>query len=136
QDLLRAERRRDRIRAAIELLDAVFAKPEVTASLELHIASRTDPELRARFEPVAAEHHRKILAMARELFPAATSRNRRFETFIALAVAVLQGAAIGALARPAAPGHADLLDALEWLARRELGGLRLAKRAQPLPAET
>ena len=39
----------ERIRAALELLDGVFARPEVPASLELHMAARTDPELRAAF---------------------------------------------------------------------------------------
>lgn len=131
RDLAEAERRRDRIRAALELLDGVFARPEVPASLELHMAARTDPELRAAFAPVAAEHHRRILEMARELFPAATARNRRFETFIDLALAVLQGAAVGALAHSTEQSRPDLLDALEWLARRELGGLRLAKPARP-----
>jgi AcrR family transcriptional regulator len=121
RDLAEAEQRRDRIRAALELLDAVFARAEVAASLELHMAARTDAELRAAFEPVAAEHHGKILALARELFPAAEGRSRRFDTFIDLAVDVLQGAAVGALAHPAPSAHSELLDALEWLARRELG---------------
>jgi AcrR family transcriptional regulator len=126
RDLADAEQRRDRIRAALELLDAVFARAEVAASLELHMAARTDAELRAAFEPVAAEHHRRILELARDLFPAATGRNRRFDTFIDLAVAVLQGAAVGALAHPAPSAHSELLDALEWLARRELGAIETA----------
>ena len=121
RDLATAERRRDRIRAALELLAGVFARPEVTASLELHMAARTDAELRAAFEPVAADHHARILALASELFPVPAARRARFETYIEIALSVLQGAAIGALARPAASPRSDLLDALEWLARRELG---------------
>jgi AcrR family transcriptional regulator len=121
RDLTEAERRRDRTRAALELLAGVFARPEVTASLELHMAARTDAELRAAFEPVAAEHHGRILALARELFPVPPARKKQFETYIEMVLSVLQGAAIGALARPTAPPRADLLDALEWLGRRELG---------------
>jgi AcrR family transcriptional regulator len=121
RDLAEAEQRRDRIRAALELLDSVFARAEVTASLELHMAARTDDDLRAAFAPIAGDHHRRILELARELFPGATVRDRRFDTFIELALAVLQGAAVGALAQPARAAHPELLDALEWLARRELG---------------
>lgn len=121
RDLDEAEGRSDRIRAALELLAGVFARAEVTASLELHMAARTDPELRAAFEPVAADHHVEILALASELFPVPPERAKHFQTYIEMVLSVLQGAAIGALARPSAPPRSELLDALEWLARRELG---------------
>lgn len=119
-----AEQRTDRIRGALELLAEIFARPDVAASLELHMAARTDAQLREALSPVADEHHREILELARELFPEASGQNPRFDTYVDLVLSMLQGALIGALARPshgaAREPSEDLLDALEWLARRQL----------------
>lgn len=123
-----AEQRSDRIRGALELLAAIFARPDVAASLELHMAARTDQALREALAPVVEQHRREILELARELFPAASTHNPRFDTYVDLVLSMLQGALVGALARPSpeqpkperAETDEDLLDALEWLARRQL----------------
>ena len=109
----------DRLAAALGLLAQTFARPEVVASLELHMAARTDAELRAALAPVAEEHRARILGVARELFPEAAARACGFETTIDLALSVLQGTVIGAVGR-AAPSlvTGDVVAALEWLVRR------------------
>ena len=122
QQLVRAEQDRSRVRAALEVLWGIFERPEVAASLELHMAARTNPALRAQLTPIADEHHARIMEQARELFPEAWGTNPRFETYIGVALSVMQGDAIGNLARPRSDSHGEMLDALELLAKSQLEG--------------
>lgn len=58
-----------RVRAAVALLWALFDSPSMGAALELAAAARTDPELRARLEPVVLRHAERMRAVAAGLFP-------------------------------------------------------------------
>ncbi len=119
-EIVRRAAGRDRIDAALELLWSVFASPEVTASLELGMAARTDAELRAALAPMSAAHRAAIHATARSLFPEATARNPRFDTYIDVVLSTLQGAVAGAPAHDGPQRSPELLDALRWLAHSQL----------------
>jgi AcrR family transcriptional regulator len=55
--------------AAVDLLWAMFEKPDFAAVLELYTAARTDGELRARLVPVADAHQAHVYRLAGEFFP-------------------------------------------------------------------
>jgi AcrR family transcriptional regulator len=91
---------RKRVEAAIDLLWAVFQDPRLAAVLELYVAARTDPNLRAKLAPVAARHEEDVVRLARRLFPELAAASGRFEAALELALDALQGLAVRRLARP------------------------------------
>ena len=86
-----------RFAAAIELLWGLFETTRMHAAFELYVAARTDPELARSLKPVAADHHRNLHALARDLFPE-VGHLARFDALVDLIIAAFQGAALGNLA--------------------------------------
>lgn len=118
RDFARAAASRDRVAAAIALLAERFEDPALRAAFELYAGSRTDPELHAVLAPVLARHRANLQAAARELFPDVAARHPDFEAIVDVVVSALQGAALGALARPDPAGEAAQRALLERWARR------------------
>jgi AcrR family transcriptional regulator len=111
--------RPDRLRGAVELLWAMFLQPRHLAALDLYLAARTDPELRAALAPVAARHRDNVLALAREYFPEAARDEARFARLLDLILNAMLGMALSRGlygARPAAEG--PVLAEVERLAQQ------------------
>lgn len=83
----------DRVAASIDLLWRIHHDPRLVAVLELHVAGRTDPELRRALAPVAREHHARVIALAGRHFPAVAAAPR-FAATIELVLDTLQGLAV------------------------------------------
>ncbi len=58
----------DRIAAGVQALWQLYRRPDLLAALELYVAARTDPELRAALVRLEAPHEQRTLALAEELF--------------------------------------------------------------------
>ena len=86
-----------RFPAAIDLLWSLFETTRMHAAFELYVAARTDPELARNLRSVAAEHHRNLHALARDLFPD-VGHIPRFDALVDLVIAAFQGAALGSIA--------------------------------------
>lgn len=84
-----------RAAAAVRLWWTSFQDPRSYAALEMYFASRTDPELRAAFTPVASAHGNNFRTGVALLFPEAAATNPRFEVTWDVIIDVLQGMAIG-----------------------------------------
>ena len=91
---------RQRLGAAIDLFWAVWQDARLAAVVELHVAARTDAELGAALRPVAAEHQRHIVRLARRFFPREALAEPRFEAVLDLVQETLRGMAIGYLVDP------------------------------------
>jgi AcrR family transcriptional regulator len=61
---------RQRVRAGLHELFAIFQHPHYAAMLELSVAARTDAELRAQLRSVSERSRNLALEAARKLFPA------------------------------------------------------------------
>lgn len=111
----------DPIAGALRLLDRTFREPRLLAALELYVAARTDRDLAAALEPVAAAQRSALRLEARSLFSGAAETNPDFDPFVDLVVAAIQGRALDSLV--ALDPRADLngLLTLYRLARREFG---------------
>jgi AcrR family transcriptional regulator len=81
---------------AVRLLWRTFARPDVVATLELWASSRTDTALRAELEPMLESHYATVAAEAARLLPEAAARED-FDSALSLALAAMQGAAVGAV---------------------------------------
>ncbi len=114
----------DRVSEALRILWGIFREPALQAAYELYMAARTDEALRRALDPVLARHRDSIHAEARKLFPEAAVHNPGFGGAIDGLVNSLQGAALGAMARPDPEAEAQHLHFLETVARRELGAAR------------
>jgi AcrR family transcriptional regulator len=78
---------------ALEELWALFRGPSFDAALELVVAARTDPELRAVLHEVLQRFRRNVQADFGVLFPA-TATSEQGPVLLELAFAVLEGAAL------------------------------------------
>lgn len=107
----------DAYRAAVRLLWETFQQPELVASYELHIAARTDDDLRAALRPILDAHTEGIYAIAREVFPERAATDPQFDRTVGVIVSAMQGAAISAFIRGIVQETDAFLDYLEWLAR-------------------
>lgn len=87
--------RAERLRAAIRLLWSMYSSRHFPAVLELFTAARSDAELRAHLEPIAARHDRNVYRLARAYFPEAARLGRRFDVTLALLLDAMQGMACG-----------------------------------------
>ena len=85
--------RAERLRAAIRLLWSMYSSRHFPAVIELFTAARSDGELRAHLEPIAARHQRNVHRLAREYFPDAARLGRRFDATLALLLDAMQGMA-------------------------------------------
>jgi AcrR family transcriptional regulator len=91
---------RQRLGAAIDLFWTVWQDPRLAAVVELHVAARTDAELLAALRPVAAEHQRHIVRLARRFFPREALGEPRFVAVLDLVQETLRGMAVGHLVEP------------------------------------
>lgn len=89
----------DRIGRAIELLWESFQGPLFTATVELWVASRTDPELRAALAASERELRRPMTGVLATLFGARVAGSPRFEMAIDLTLQFMRGAAFTAILR-------------------------------------
>jgi len=115
---------------AVELLWAIFRGPSHDAGLELLVAARTDPELRAVLLRVLARFERSVIADFGVLFPA-TAADPEGRALVRFAFAALEGAAI--THDMGLTGEADeIVGVLRRLAREQATVLPVHEReAQP-----
>ncbi len=99
----------DRIDRVIDLLWESFSGPLFTVSLELRVAARTDPELRAPLADEERRLRREILSLARELFGPETAAQPEFGSALELTLNLLIGAAMTSMLLPRHPHFAGLL---------------------------
>lgn len=111
----------DRVGAAIDLLWEIFQDARLAALLDLYVAARTDAELRAAIQPVAAAHQANVLGLARAYFPEAAAR-AEFDALLGVVLDALQGAAVRLLVLPGDPAGARTVDTVKRLARAVLRG--------------
>jgi AcrR family transcriptional regulator len=95
---------RERVEAVLDLLWGVHTGPIFQASMELWVASRTDPELRESMGELTREVNRMILDSTNELFPDFASR-RRSREILDLTLATMRGLAM--LAGSVRPADVD-----------------------------
>lgn len=114
---LAIDRRRDRVRAAIELLDASYRRPELTAAFELYLATRTDAVLAEGLREVAERHRADVRALAERLFPEAARTEGCIAAAVDLAMDTLQGEALSSLANPDGARTRRVVDLLISLLR-------------------
>lgn len=103
---------RDRVGAAVDMLWAVYQRPELQAAVELYVAARTVPELQKALAAVDGPHRQNLHRVARELFPDVAATHPDFDDVVELALDAVQGAAVGGAARPSDPAHRRMLDTL------------------------
>jgi AcrR family transcriptional regulator len=95
---------RERVEAVLDLLWAVHTGPLFQASMELWVASRTDPELRESMGELTREVNRMIVESTNELFPEFASRRDSREV-LDLTLATMRGLAM--LQGSLEPGDVD-----------------------------
>lgn len=103
---------KDRVGAAVDMLWAVYQRPELQAAVELYVAARTAPELQKALAAVDGPHRQNLHRVARELFPDVAATHPDFDDVVELALDAVQGAAVGGAARPSDPAHRRMLDTL------------------------
>lgn len=89
----------DRIGRAIELLWESFQGPLFTATVELWVASRTDPELREALATSERELREPMSSVLGNLFGAKVAASPGFEAAIELTLQFMRGAAFTAILR-------------------------------------
>jgi AcrR family transcriptional regulator len=83
QQILETSRRRivelpnkdDKISGGLQALWQAYQDPKLIASLDLHTAARTDPQLHSVMQPLVAQHWKNIINIAGELYPQFSSQN-------------------------------------------------------------
>ncbi len=103
------------VEVAIDLLWTSFEDPRLAVVLDLFVAARTDPELRASLGPVAAAHRNNAMRLARAYFPDAAGLPA-FEALLGVVLDALQGAALRALVFPGDPTVAATVATVKQLA--------------------
>ncbi|SEL37140.1 transcriptional regulator, TetR family [Stigmatella aurantiaca] len=121
---------RDRIGAAVEMLWAVFERPEMLAAVELYVAARTEPELQAALATVEGPHRDNLLRVARGLFPEA-AEYPDFEAVVELVIDAVQGGAIARVARPHHPALPRMRQVLVRFVHRSFTRHRQHQRIRP-----
>ncbi|HEY8515965.1 MAG TPA: TetR/AcrR family transcriptional regulator [Candidatus Binatia bacterium] len=107
----------DRVEAAVDLLWKMFLQPRHLAALDLYLAARTDPELRAALAPVAARHRENVMKLAREYFPEAAKHGARFTVLLDLILDAMLGMAVARGLYGEREGDRAVLAELRRLAR-------------------
>lgn len=106
----------DRVAAAVRLLWDTFRRPDLLAALELYVAARTEPELRAALVALEAPHEERTLTLAEDLFAAAAT-DPAFRPGVQLILDAVQGAAVRSVALTDHAAIERELDLLTDLAR-------------------
>lgn len=111
----------DRIAAGVQALWQLYRRPDLLAALELYVAARTDPELRAALVRLEAPHEQRTLALAEELFledaDVDDATRATFRRGVALIIDAIQGASVRAVALDDLSQVERELDLLTDLAR-------------------
>lgn len=108
----------DRAAGAIDILWPMVSGPTFYAWLELAVAARTDPELRAHLAPISQRFTENIERWFRELFPAPSEPNPFYEGAAAFAFAVMESLAVVKMVAEDRPHFVQLRERL-------LGGLKM-----------
>jgi AcrR family transcriptional regulator len=103
--------------AAIDLLWSMFEGDTFDAWLELAVAARTDPELRARLTAVMRRFHTNVRETFRELFPAPRGADGLYDVAPHFIFVLLDGLALHRIADDDPTPIAGVLDAAKSLAR-------------------
>ncbi len=107
----------DRAAAGIDLLWSMISGPTFYAWLEMAVAARTEPELRARFEALSASLSATIDRTFREVLPPPPGGpNPFYESAPKFVFALLDGLALHRIESPDDPAIADVLASLKALA--------------------
>jgi len=93
QDTLRARSERRRLEELLDRVWEIHTGPVFQATVELWVAARTDPELRAAMDEVQRDVTRLIARGAAELFPELMARPQAGEV-LELALATMRGLAM------------------------------------------
>lgn len=101
------------VREALEALWATYRQPELQAAMELYVAARTDADLAAALARIEPAHRANLQRIATRVLDPALVRLPGFASFVELALAAVQGAAVGAAVSDTS--HDVILDALESL---------------------
>jgi AcrR family transcriptional regulator len=117
----------DPVAKGVELLWETFSDPTAYALLELVVAARTDPELRASLAPVARALDARLDAFEREMLPAALARNPRLRTLRQAAFLLVQGLALHSIVHDDARERAAILLFLSDTSRDALRALAKEK---------
>ena len=101
------------VREALEALWETYRQPDLQAAMELYVAARTDPELAAALARIEPAHRATLQRIATRVVDPELVRLPGFASFVELALAAVQGAAVGSAV--ADTSHDVILDALESL---------------------
>ena len=123
---------KDRVRGAIELLWSIYLQPRHLAALDLHLAARTDAELRAVLAPISNRHRENVLALARAYFPEAAATQPRFEAVIDLVLETMLGMVLSRSLHGERPAEGAVLAEIERLARELVTSAPPSSRARTL----
>lgn len=110
----------DRLGAAIDLFWKVWQDARLHAVLELHVAARTDQELAFALKPVAIEHSKHIVRLARHFFPQEALSTPLFLAVLDVVQETLRGMAVGYLLERDDAYAARTLGTLKQLAASSL----------------
>ncbi len=108
---------RARLRPAIALIWGRFDGPLFTAAMELWVAARTDPELRAALLPYERRLGAQLRGLCRDVLGADLADHPRAETAYQLLLTSMRGQAMAYVLQPDAPREGPHLD--HWYAMVE-----------------
>jgi AcrR family transcriptional regulator len=104
------------MREALEALWSTYRQPDLQAAMELYVAARTDPDLAAALARIEPAHRANLHRIAVSVLDPALVGLPGFASFVELALAAVQGAAVGAAVMDSS--RDVILDALESLLPR------------------
>lgn len=107
----------DRDDAAIDILWSMVSGPTFFAWLELLVAARTDPGLRAKMAQIGRRFFDNVELTYQELFPLPKDASGFAKIAPHFTFALLEGLALDGISHPHDPQHAQVLEALKMLAR-------------------
>ncbi len=113
----------DLLSAGTRMLWDVVSDPNAYALLELVVAARTDPELRASLAPVSARLEQRFADFTREIFPEPYASHPRMERLRNVTFLLLQGLAVSWILDPDEAQRDALLDEIADLARRTFASI-------------
>jgi AcrR family transcriptional regulator len=113
----------DLLSAGTELLWDVVSDPSAYALLELVVAARTDPALRASLEPVAQRLDGRFAEFAREMFPEPYASDPRLVRLRKVTFLLLQGLAVSQIVNDDAAERRAVLDDITDLAKRTFASI-------------
>jgi AcrR family transcriptional regulator len=104
------------VRAALEALWDTYREPELQAAMCLYVEARTDADLAAALQRIEPAHRANLQRIAVRVLDPEVVALPGFASFVELALAAVQGAAVGAAVLDTS--RETILDALEALLPR------------------